>query len=250
MESVEAKVSRVSRKHGVDSSEGENHGDAAKTDPGHAVAVEVIPAGAAIDLPESVEAFSDQIRARVQSQCHRFVEDCIAIGEAFLTAEHKYGKSLSELAEKAKLTYNTICQYVKVAKRFGPADNSWARAQLPASADSLARLSRLEPAQFKDAINKGKIKPDMGRKEVKSVLHEYRPATPKSSLKARSGKEATPPPAATLGEVGKRLTAFQTAVEECQERRPNSRDALLDLLTEHGNWIKIVLAKLGRKATG
>jgi hypothetical protein len=145
------------------------------------VAVEVTASRTPITLPDTVEDFTTQIRQRVQNQLRQALEDTVAIGEAFLAAVQKYGQNLNDLAARAELSYNTVTQYVKVAKRFGTSSKSWARAQLPPSADSLVRLARLEPGQLEDAVRKGKVKPDMGRKEVKSVLREYRPVNQKTA---------------------------------------------------------------------
>jgi hypothetical protein len=146
------------------------------------LAVAVITARPAIALPDTLEAFTVQIKRRVETQYRQFVEDTIAIGGEFLAAVQKYGKNLKELAAMADLAHNTVAMYVKVAKRFGPSCKLWARAHLPPSADSLVRLARLEPRQLEDAVKKGKVTPDMGRMEVKAVLREYRLVNKKATV--------------------------------------------------------------------
>ena len=129
-----------------------------------------------IPLPDDLEDFTRDIKRRVQGQHSRFLCDTIAIGQAFLAASEKYGQPLKGLADKAGLDYTTVTQYVKVAECFGAEEKSWVRAQLPPSVDSIMRLSRLKPEQLEDAIKKGKVHPDMGRKAVKDLLTKYRPA--------------------------------------------------------------------------
>lgn len=182
------KASSASRNPRMES-EGSQCREAARSErqPDHASrqseAVVAIP-GAAIPLPDALEDFTRDIKRLIQDQHSRFVGDAIAIGEAFVAAAQKYGQKLRELAHKAELDYTTVTQYVKVAERFGPGGESWARAQLlPPSVDSVMRLARLKPDEFEDAVKKGKVHPGMGRKEVKNLLTEYRPASAKTPQK-------------------------------------------------------------------
>jgi hypothetical protein len=195
-------------------------------------------------LPDTLEEFSVEIERRVQNQAGQFVVETVAIGEAFLAATRKYKKNLKELAAGTGLAYATVTQYAKVAERFGSGNLSWARAQLPPSVDSLMRLSRIEPDQLNDAIKAGKVKPNMGRKEVKAVLDEYRPVSPRSSRSTDSAK-ADSPFASSLKAARKRLTAFQEAVEECQQFS-DSHEHLILLLEDYADWAKDRIEKLKR----
>lgn len=213
------------------------------------VDVEVMPPSTAIVLPDTLEAFTAQMKVRVQNQHHQFVADAIGIGEAFLAATEKYGEGLKELAAKADLAYNTVTQYVKIAKCFGPSKASWAPAQLPASVDSLVRLSRLEPHELEDAVKQGKVKSGMGRTDVKALLREYRPAKPKAPQKKGNRQKVTQSPPVTLEEVRNRLIPFQEVVEGCQEQFADSQEALIHLLENHASWLKGVLGRLRSKAS-
>jgi hypothetical protein len=191
---------------------------------GEPMKADVMPVVIPVVLPDTLDDFTIQIKKRIKSQCEQYVGDTIAIGEAFLKASQKYGKDLKELAAKSELSYNTVTQYLKVAKRFGPIQKSWARAQLPASVDSLVRLSRLEPKQLEEAIKQGKVKPDMGRKEVKTVLLEYRPASTKNALKELSSEATIPTPPAILEELRNRamhLTLVTFCSTRCLKSVPN-----------------------------
>jgi hypothetical protein len=114
--------------------------------------------------------------------------------------------------------------------------------------DSLVRLSRLEPKQLEEAVKQGKVKPDMGRHEVKTVLLEYRPASKKIARKEPSSEAAIPTPPAILEELRNLLIPVQEALEDCQERQPGSPEDLICILEAHANWLKGLLEKLRSSA--
>ncbi len=211
------------------------------------VRLEVVTTNAAIVLPDTLEEFTTLIKRRVQSYCERVVSDVIRIGEAFLAAAQKYGQGLKELAAMSALSYNMISQYAKLAKRFGAANRSWARAQLPASVDSLVRLSRLEPAQLEDAIKTGKVSPTMGRAGVKALLREYRPGVTAPLKPDGSRKAASPAVPAELEEVENQFETFQRVVVELEQRLPESRKELVGLLETCAGRIKETIGNLRRK---
>jgi hypothetical protein len=144
-------------------------------------------AAVAIVLPDKLEDWVLQIKEEVGNQCSEFLERSIQIGRQFLAAQDKYHLPLKGLATKADLAYNTVTQYVKMASWFQSTNKSWAPAQLPASVDSIVRLSRLKPDQLEDAFEKGKITRNMGREAVMALLREYRPASLKKRSKAAAG---------------------------------------------------------------
>lgn len=200
------------------------------------VEVEVVRVSRAIVLPESFEDFTVQIKLYVHGHHQKFLEGIIAIGATIVGAMEKYGQELKDIAARSDLSYNMLTQYVKIAQFYAPYLQSWARAQLPASVDSLVRLSRLTPEQLEDAINQGKVKDDMGRQEVKALLREYRPATLRS-CRSKAKIERTP---ATLESVRAELIRLQEMVEAYRSRMMDSQD-LIPLLKGHVAWCRVVL---------
>jgi hypothetical protein len=231
----------------IESSQGETMPMAQESMSGEAAQVEVIPSKAPIGLPDSLKDFTIEIKKRVRDQSDQFVASTILIGEAFLAGTKKYNRTLKQLAAEVGLAYVTVTQYVKIAERFGRKQKCWAPAQLPASVDSLMRLARLEEDQLDDAIKTGKLKSDMGRKEVKALLAQYRPASSKSSRCADAAKVSDEGFNLSLKTVRQQLVALREAVEVCQ-RLPNFHGDLLLLLEGHAAWTKDCIGKLLRKA--
>jgi hypothetical protein len=158
------------------------------------------------------------------------------IGERFDAAQRKYNLNLKALAVKTQLSYGTVSQYVRFYKWRMSIGNVWAPAQLPDSVDSQMRLTRLEPDQFKDAINNGRITRNMGRKEVLLLVRQYRRITASKSTGTTNHKPGGEPPTEVAGQTAPPGKPEQPTLEmpfDLEVRRQALKTAIM---TEAALW--------------